>query len=208
MFTCLAVSGCSSTVEGEVANDAHQHLSAPGTDWDDLDLDVESLRREYLATYAEIAGIDDPPEVEVVREVSTSEAPQTKADCMVAAGYPVRVSQEGIILDGEVPDDQIHAYNLQMYVCSAQYPTDPRVGSVLPRVRAEMQYEYLTATVVPCLEGLGFSPEAAPSQQVWLDGYYGASTELWDPYEAAAGSIAELERAYDSCPSLAPGLFP
>lgn len=181
-------------------------LSAPGTDWDDLEIDVEGLRRERLASFATFAKIENPPEVDVVREVSATDAAQVKVDCMIAAGYPVRVSQEGVLLDGEVSDAR--AYNLQMYVCEAQYPTDPRVGLVLPRVRAEMQYEYLTQSVVPCLENLGFRPERAPSRQVWLDSYYGSSVNQWDPFTAASGSVMDLERAYDACPSLAPGLFP
>lgn len=208
--TIVAVSGCSgaggsddSTMEPDTSLG---HLSAPGTDWDDVAIDASAVRAQYLQEFAELLNIEDPPDVEVVREVSVTEFGATLAQCLTEAGYPVKESGGGVRLDGTISDSS--AYNLASYVCMAQYPGDPRAASGLPRVRAEMQYEYLVNVATPCMEDLGFAVADPPSLQAWLDGYYGLTAEDWTPFEAVTGNADAADAVYRTCPPDAPNLYP
>lgn len=178
-----------------------------GGDWD---LDYAELLRLHEAQLDDLAAqmmIDDPPEVPLVRFVSSEDWPQAQADCLAGSGFSFEVSQGGIGVVGDVPPEQTDALNLAVYRCSVMYPADPRTQIPLPRVRAEMQYRYWVDTVAPCVRAQGIDPGEPPSLQVWLDQYY-VNPPAWDPFDAAAGSEEQLNLLYEVCPRDAPDLYP
>lgn len=204
LAACTTSAGNEHAVGGDTA--AESALSAPGTDWDDVPFDAEAVRAANLRQFAEVARIDNPPDVDIVAEVALDEVGYRQAQCMQEAGYPVEASQGGVVLAGQVADPG--AYNLALYVCTAQYPTDPRASLPLPRVRAEVQYEYLVNVATPCVEELGFPVEEPPSLQAWLDAYYGASGVVWDPFGAVTSAPDALDAVYGVCSPNAPDLYP
>lgn len=73
---------------------------------------------EQLAAQAESMGIQNPPEVEVIRQVTPAEADQLLTECLAGKGW---VSTERTYT---VPTEQESAFNLDVYRCTAAYPVD------------------------------------------------------------------------------------
>ena len=115
--------------------------SAEGADWKPQgEAAVEKSYQDYLTYLQKSMQITNPPDVELVRYVSVDDWPHVISECITSAGFPVRVSQGGVVLDGDIPDEQADAMNLAWYTCQAGYPADQRTQEPLPRVRAEKQY--------------------------------------------------------------------
>lgn len=208
----LVVSGCTDGATSGVAPESSVGSAVVGVppQDDDWDLDQAGLLRLYegwLDGFAAQSMVDDPPEVDLVRFVTTAEWPQAQASCLSGSGFSFAVSGGGIEVVGEVPPQQANALNLAVYRCGAMYPADPRTQIPLPRVRAELQYHYWADTVAPCVRAQGIDPGDAPSLEVWVDEYY-VNPPAWDPFDAAAGSEEQLDLLYDACPRDAPDLYP
>lgn len=186
-------------------------LASVPEDWEVTEAELMEAYERDLEQEAKNSRIDDPPDVEFVRFILPEEWARAQVACLDEAGYAAEVNQGGVRMP-QVPQEQGQALNRAIYICNARYPLDPRANMPLPRIRAEMQYDYLISEVRHCVEDLGYDVDDPPSMETWLGAYY-ADEPTWDPFaavvqQAGEADVAALDQAYDECPRWAPDLFP
>lgn len=193
-------------------------FAAPGTDWDDVldQIDVDSLReKERESTYRmlELDGIHERPEVEVVREITFLESPTVLVACLNEAGFAAVEDSGGVLFPTDLAGDQRPLY-LAFGICKLKYPVDPFQRIPLPRVRAELLYDYQTGELLECLQVYGAEVGVTrftepPSLQVWLDAHY-QFEEVWNPFVPfqANPDNSVPTTAYQRCPQWPEGLYP
>lgn len=128
------------------------------------------------------------------------------------AGNPGRSWRARWRFFGDIPREQIPAQNRAGVECAASYPVDPRLNMVLPTKRAEAQYRYLAEVLRPCVESEGYIVAEPPSEQRWLDDYYGGG-DAWDPFTEAASQVPSpgselLDWLYRTCPPVSESVYP
>lgn len=88
----------------------------------DPDVKVEDIydmtHEERLASWAESAGLENPPTVEIIREVTPEEASELLTQCLAERGW---VAEHG---QYTMHTDQTEAFQLDTYRCMAAYPVD------------------------------------------------------------------------------------
>jgi hypothetical protein len=97
------------------ATDLEEH-TYPGVHVEDI---FDMTHEEQLASLAESMGLENPPEVDVVREVSPAEFDVLFTECLAEKGW---------VAEGKVysfPTDQEPAFNLDRYRCRAAYVVIP-----------------------------------------------------------------------------------
>lgn len=209
------LSACGQDRQVDVDPPTAAAVAEPGTDWEDLNLDLDHLRGEQQEMIARQFMIENPEEVETIRFTSVFDHPYAVVDCLERAGHHgFEVSQGGIIFDGEAGSaETTEARQYDWYICSIQYMVDPRVTMVkMPYEAAVRQFDYQTEILVPCLERV-IADEDIPavlpspsSKQAWLDAYY-SDTGMWDPFSAFSNQH-QLELAHAACPQFGPDVFP
>lgn len=173
--------------------DAHPTAAAP----------VEAPRQTregYLAELATSLRIEDPPVVEVVRELEPEEVSEVVQECLGAAGFPTGA-------DGAIshPEDQQETFYLAYYTCHAQFPVKEIYLQPLTDEQRLFIRSHWIDSVIPCLAELGYELPQPPSAQAYLDSLgtaeeYTISGELVEfgiPYSA-------IETALRECPENPP----
>lgn len=162
---------------------------------------------EYLRKISESLsqsfGIDDPPQVEVIRAMLPEELDDTLLACVTEEGFPL--TAEGVF---KIPEGQKTAYNMAQYVCRMRYPVIERYAQPLKAKQIEIQYDWTIQFVIPCLEQQGFRISNVPTEARFID------TWNSDPfYPMAQVSLSEKDaRSYNqrmsdlekTCPQAAP----
>lgn len=157
---------------------------------------------EYLSQLAADLGINDPPEVTMVRAITPAESKQVWDDCMIDSGWTASTNSEGEI-GFSIPEGQEAAWDLATYRCSAAYPIDE--SFLQPPSDADLRtlHAYYEATYIPCLTGQGLAPEELPTLETFL-----ADGGTWQPLDfdrtldaIAAGQIRSFEELEATCPS-------
>ncbi len=160
-------------------------------------------RTDYLAQTARMFGVEDPPDVDVVRAVEPEELPALVTQCMAESGFVA--DSTGTIT---VPSDQTESLDLAYYTCYARYPIDEKYLQPLNAGQRRYIYRYWIDSEIPCLAGLGYSIPAPPSEQTYLDSIgtpdeYVVSSQLYDlglsesVVGAALSKCPETPRAAD-----------
>lgn len=146
----------------------------------------------YLVELAQVYGVSDPSEVAMVRMVPASEWEQIQADCMREAGFPMEAS---------VPAEQVEAMRLASYTCNAQYPVNPdqNLGNVTDEQKKKA-HDYLTVTLVTCLDGEGHSISDIPSEQSFIEDWDRSGP--WNPYDQVSPGLSqeEFQQLDQKCP--------
>ena len=97
---CAALIGCS----GPDADDAAEPVAVPGdptqqetppADQTVSGHDTASAHERSLADFAAMAGIEDPPQIDPIRVVTTGEWAQVRVDCLNEAGFPAFIDRSG-----------------------------------------------------------------------------------------------------------------
>lgn len=159
VVVALLVTGCSGTEPPAAPSDP---AVTPG-EWDG-----PMSREEYLTELAEIHGIEDPPPVEVVEEIAPdADGLRLIAECYAEHGWPATFDGDGITIEG-IPPEQQEAFDLDRYVCDAQYPVAEKYRSLSPEEHLRRWYAYLTTTYVPCVEALGYDISEPPTLETFL----------------------------------------
>lgn len=146
------------------------------------------------------------PEVDRVRLVGLEEWPDAMAECLNAEGFDA-VAQDGGV-GASAPIGQDLPFALAYYVCSVEYPINPRV--MVPLVDDQIRYlhEYYTQVMTPCVQAEGYDVPPAPSLQTYVSTY--GQPGSWNPYELvaeAAISEEEWRRINRLCPQTPAGLY-
>lgn len=191
-----------SSVDG-TASDESPTESGGGTSSTET-LAWEDTPEGWLAGWVESRGIQDPPDVVVVRETRPEEMGASVAECVREQGFEARAFPDGSWETVGAPG-QGDAVALAEYVCIAQYPLQPQFYQPLGDARLRQSYEYHVSTTIPCLQGLGYTTPEPPTAEVYI-ATYRATGEQW-----MAQHVGGLpDESWDQCPPVpsAAGLFP
>lgn len=177
-------------------------------DYSAADLEAQTAADNQRALDALLLDFPDAevPEVERVRLVSLEEWPTAMADCLTAQGY--LAIAEGGGLSTAPPFGQEEPYAVAYYVCSVEYPINPR--EMIPLVEDQIRYlyDYYTTVMTPCLEAEGYEVPEPPSRQTFISTY--GQPGSWAPYRLvaeAASSQEEWDRINRLCTQTPPELF-
>lgn len=170
------------------------------------------IRDELLEELADLRGLDNPPDVDLIRFIPLSEFGPTRVDCLAEQGFDVRLTPDKEGIDySEVSPDLSESLNLADYICSAQYPVDPRYEAPLTQSQLELLYFYYTVELIPCLKVAGFEIGEPPSFAVFAQDY--PTERGWAPYAELpieGMSNEEFFALEERCPQNPPGaeLYP
>lgn len=162
LAACMLLAACSDA--GDLPATEPSTVTAAPTGHQDLPALARSL------------GIEDPPDVPVVQEISAEEHIPMLESCMTEAGFPP-VNPGRASLEWEPAEEQQEAFHRAYYTCSAQYPIagefQPYDGEQLGAV-----YDHWVEETIPCLAALGYVTSGMPSREAFIGG------AVWDPRES------------------------
>jgi len=153
---------------------------------------------------AESMGLDDPPSVSLIRQISPAESQAVWQLCLKEAGWDL-VETDGADPYFDVPVEQEQAFNLARYVCYSQYPVADKYTDPLSQEQLEVLYEHWTSITVPCFEELGYDVGDVPTRESFL------ANPMWHPAiaiqeqvgpDVASGRWPSTEHVlYEVCPA-------
>jgi hypothetical protein len=124
------------------------------------------------------------PKVAIVRYVNYLEEGTVLAECMHRAGYPhVAWSLKGGIIDTDVKPVDRFPVEVAIYICEAQYPSDPLELGYLSDAQQKYLYDYWSDETVPCLRAHGATIPDLPAVGQFGEGYTDVSA--LNPYDHA-----------------------
>lgn len=147
---------------------------------------------EWLAGQARLYGQDDPPMVEVVREVRPEETAEVMKECMAEFGFEIHGDPSGSGFSAEYPSEQREAFDEASYICTARFPLLPVFYQPYDEQSLDRLYDYFAEEASACLESRGFAPSEPPTRARFVEKYL-ASGSLWNPAEDLTGS------GFESC---------
>lgn len=118
------------------------------------------------ASLADFFGVDDPPEVAIIRHVMPEDKQPLLDDCLREAGYVVE--SPGSLM---YPREQQEAAGLAQYICHMQYPTMEKYSQEWGAEQVRIQYAWTVEFLIPCLEERGHLIVDVPSETVFLDSW-------------------------------------
>lgn len=154
----------------------------------------EDTPEGWLSWVAESRRIDDPPEVEVVRETRPEEIGELVAKCMQEQGFDAKAFPDGSWETSAGPG-QGEAVAMAEYVCIAQYPLQPKFYQPYDDDKLRQSYDWHVNTTIPCLQDLGYTTPEPPSVEVYIETYR-ARGEQW--MAQTAGDLPF--ETFDRCP--------
>ncbi|MEX1080175.1 MAG: hypothetical protein WED09_13830 [Homoserinimonas sp.] len=139
---------------------------------------------------------DQRPDVEMVRYTDLIEGAVAIAACMnERGGWNVKASAGGWGSDDPMPDGQGDAYNLDSYICQAEYPTDPEYLRPLDEEQRDRMFDYYDNELRACFEEHGQTMAELPSRGKFVQDYYRMT---WDAYSNVTGTNTPAgARAFD-----------
>lgn len=130
-----------------------------------------SSHADTLEQFAAMAGIDDPPEVQPVRVITSAEWPEVTSECLTGAGFPVTVGDHGDVGIELVSPDQSSAYDRAMYVCMAQHPVDSQNTEALTDEQLGRYYDWALASPLACMRERGHPVAEPPTLPTFIANY-------------------------------------
>ncbi len=172
------------------------------------DLEAQTLVDNERALDALLDEFPDAqvPTVERVRLVTLEEWPEAMASCLTVEGFDAVAEDGG--LGTSAPDGQELPYAIAYYICSIEYPIDPRVMVPLVDDQIRYLYEYYTQVATPCLQGEGYEVPEPPSLQTYVSTY--GQPGSWETYKLVAEAVSsqeEWERINRLCPQIPVELY-
>ncbi len=130
--------------------------------------------------------------------------------CLHDEGFPnVQLTSDG---EGyEASTDSVasgKALAVAEYVCSTQYPVDPKYNQPLNDIQLKKLYQYFKGPLAQCLESHGYSFSTPPSEETFIDRY--PSGGGWDPMNEVLESLQDPTRSGElnqACPHWPDGLY-
>ena len=167
------------------------------------------IRADYLADLASSSGIDNPPDVALVRFVSSEEWAAVQIECLGEAGFDVSLLPDGQGIDPtSIPEGQRvrgGVFKVAQYICEAMYTLDAANSRGLDDDQLGALYDWYLSESVECLEREGISVAPAPSRQRFVESYF--TVEGWYPYasvDAMGMGNSEWNALNASCPQSPP----
>lgn len=158
---CALLAGCSSDNPIPASITAAQRKAATQADLDLRWDQVSPGNPDYLR-----------PTVPIIKYVNYLDEGQVLATCMRQAGYPhVAWTLEGGIVDTDVKPVDRFPVEVAIYICEAQYPSDPLELGYLSDAQEEYLYGYWSDETVPCLRAHGAVVSDLPPVGQFGEGY-------------------------------------
>ncbi|HEY1529230.1 MAG TPA: hypothetical protein VGF80_00275 [Galbitalea sp.] len=155
------LAGCSSPVPNPASISAAQRKAATQADLDDRWKQVQPGNPTYLR-----------PSVAIIRYVNYLDEGPVLAKCMRDSGYPhVAWSLKGGIIDTDVKPVDRFPVEVAIYICEAQYPSDPLELGYLSNAQQRYLYQYWGDETVPCLRAHGAIVPNVPPITQFGEGY-------------------------------------
>lgn len=155
---------------------------------------------QTVSDSAKLYGIQDPPDVAVVRTVTPDERTAVIVQCLADVGVTARAESDGWSV--ESPVDQSSAINLQQYICQAKYPLDPKYVRTLSEDQIRIFYGYVRDSLLPCLSGKGYDIDGLPTEDVYVDSFQ-SGQGAFDPY-AVEPLVSTEQRVWESLQQACP----
>jgi hypothetical protein len=140
------------------------------------------------------------PTVPIIRYVNYLEEGPVLAKCMHQAGYPhVAWSLKGGIVDTDVKPVDRFPVEVAIYICEAQYPSDPLELGYLSDAQQKYLYQYWNDETVPCLRSHGVILKNLPPVSQFGEGY--EDVAALNPFDRSTPPVGVTE-AYllTACP--------
>lgn len=155
------------------------------------------LRDQYLKALAKVSKIRNPPRVELVRWATIDDVGPVLAECYTDSGFPSKaaIGVPGVEPEGGVAPDQLSAFNLVDYRCQGQYTLDPTYTRDWTDEQKGLVYDYYVEFLVPCLTGVGYTFDPAPSRAVFVAKFPSVD---WNPSLKVQSSITAEQN--EQCP--------
>lgn len=159
-------------------------------------------------------GVEDPPEVEVIREIApNAQGLKVLTDCMIDKGYPYEYdeTQDGVSIDTGLIDYEQH--QLDTYICEMQYPVAQQYQVEWGQREWRTLYDHYVQEYIPCVTRLGYVPEPSPTFEVFYETVtrggppWSPETEILPQLrqDIDAGEYASLDQFHrDVCPDSPP----
>jgi hypothetical protein len=160
-LVCLFIAGCTAVAPDPAGITAAQRKAATAADlnlrWDSISSGDPSFLR---------------PRVAIVKYVNYLDEGPVLADCMHKAGYrQVAWTLAGGIVDTDIKPVDRFPVEVAIYVCEAQYPSDPLELGYLSDEQEEYLYDYWSNETVPCLRAHGAGASNLPPVGQFGEGY-------------------------------------
>ena len=172
-------------------------LTATGGEWDPhtwvptvtitpvsmTEAEKVAWRARWLAATAEQAGLQDPPQVALVRWTEgNADHDRATAACLTDAGFTASAASDGGV-NLNVPEAQVDAFMLADYVCESKYTSDPVYSQEWTTDQLNLIFDYWTQFYLPCLQahGVPVDPGAVPSKAAWVAAFHTSERLDWWP---------------------------
>jgi len=146
---------------------------------------VAAARQDILDQFPDAA----IPVVDRVRIITLSEYATVTAACLVELGL------EAVVDGDSVRTLVLPAHELEQrlgfYVCQLKYPIDAKYTMELTSAQLRLLYAYLTESLIPCFEALGYSISEPPVEEAFVDTYYDELS--WSPATEAHNQSVDSE---------------
>jgi len=158
---CLVTTGCAAAPPNPTSITAAQRKAATEADlklrWEQVQPGNPTFLR---------------PIVPIVRYVNYLDEGRVLAQCMRNAGYRhVAWSLGGGIVDTDVKPVDRFPVEVAIYICEAQYPSDPLELGYLSDAQEQYLYSYWADETVPCLRAHGATVKDLPPVGQFGEGY-------------------------------------
>lgn len=117
-------------------------------------------RNAYLRELALANHVDEPFDVQVIREIRPDERDDILRTCMTEAGFPPAGDASN---SWSVPPPQLKAFNIAMFTCDAAYPIGWKYRQPMNTDQLRMVYEYYGHELASCIRLQGFDSPQLPS---------------------------------------------
>lgn len=156
----------------------------------------EVFWEDNVARQAQGLGVDAPEVERVAWMGSRQEAAEAVASCLRESGFPeARLDVDGAIVLDNLPESQVQAYDLALFVCDARYPIDPEISQDWSRAQVGLVYDYWDEYFIPCMAAHGYPVDTSgqPSREAFVSEFYSGARAWWatDRYDA----LPEEDRA-------------
>lgn len=148
------------------------------------DSEVESMvqatnERMWTSFAYQYPGVERPA-VERIAFVASGTWAAAYARCLRFQGVTNAVAKNEVLYYGAAPGAELET-DLALYVCSAEFPVDPRTQGYLSAAQISYLADYFENRTAPCLRLLGYTiPEPSLREQFATPSLVGA---LWTPYD-------------------------
>jgi hypothetical protein len=175
------LAGCSSAAPDPASISAAQRKAATQADLNERWKQVEPGNPGYLR-----------PTVSIIKYVNYLDEGPVLVKCMHQAGYPhVAWTLKGGIVDTDVKPVDRFPVEVAIYICEAQYPSDPLELGYLSDAQQKYLYGYWSNETVPCLRAHGASVPDLPAVGQLGEGY--EDVAAFNPFDHASLAVGVSE---------------